>query len=540
MRVKLIHVTKFFRETFPPYGLSLINAFLHQHNIESDIFDLDIVVKYHNSLEDKSLFSDLAYIRRHYDQIYYFLKFQTIDSYFDLQFEKMLDKIDLNGLDVVGLSCHDNEIYSSLYLARKIKERIGCTVVIGGTHIIRMSYERLKYFIDDLGINFVDYFVIENQYEFFLRLKKGELKKITSTPVIFPNQKGASDFLSKYASNITDVGIPLYNKEHINLYRMDMKRIKHFYPKLNDVLIEKFSKLNGEAILILPYMFTWGCPLSCTFCFASLQKFKKDDLDKTLSRIQAMKEMYNCNNFFFLNDNIISDKKYAITLFEQLRDGIGIRWCDSSSIRGLDEPTLKLMSDAGCIQLLFGLESASQKMLKYVDKNNGYNELDYYTQCFKDCDKNNIWVVADLIAGLPYETDEDVENSIYYLEQNRELINGVLMLPFAFYKTSLMYKEPEKYGLEIVSDDVLVKKVKADFGDDVDVYRKIYYRTILFNETHNGLDCWEKQRKIRRTMQFLINYVKERYEKQIYTHYPIFYIYNLFNGDKKAIRNYLT
>lgn len=539
MKVKLINNLKIFRDTFPPYGLGVMNAFLNNNSIKSDIFDLDIVVKYHNSLGKGPYAVNIDYLRKNYSKIYRILKKKINDRYMDLQFERMLKKINLNDVDVVGINSHDSEIYISLYLAKKIKEKKDCTVVIGGSHALRLSYERMIYFIDELNINYVDYIVAQKPYNFFLKLDKGEFplhnKKVKLLPekkdIIKPNDE---KFYKTY-----DFNVPLYNKEHLELYNIDIKKIKFFYPRLNKFLIDKFKTLNNKPVLVLPYLFTRGCINNCAFCFAGLQKPIKVDVDIVMSNIKAMQKKYKCNNFYFLNNNISGDKEYAIKLSKRLADETNIMWSDAASIKGLDSPTLKLMSDSGCIQLLFGLESASQRMLKYVHKNIDYNEIEYYTRCFKDCDKNNIWVVADVIAGFPYETEDDIKKSISYLDKNRDIINGVFVLQFIMFDNSPMYKNPKKYRLEIVGEEELRKKIISKFGNDVDVYQKIYYRNLPFNEVDTGLNWWEKQKQVRVTRRRVNQYIYKRFKTNFYVHYPIFYLYNAFDGDKKGIIEFL-
>lgn len=546
MKVKLINCLKIFRDSFPPYGLGIINAFLNNHSIKSDIFDLDIVVKYHNSLGKRSSAVNLDYLKRNYDSIYRILKLKKFNFYLDLQFEKMLKKINLNDVDVVGLNSHDNEIYTSLYLAKKIKEKRGCTVVIGGSHIKRISYDRLKYFIENLNINYVDYFVKIKPDAFFLRLDKNKAYNTMGKPEIFPGEESAkisSDKKSDYDDSFKyfDFGIPMYNKEHLELYKIDMKKIKFFYPKFNNLLLNKFENLHdSKPILILPYVFMRGCTHNCAFCFAGLQKPFKLDIETVLSGIKAMKEEYKCDNFYFLNNNLVMDKEYAIKLFKKMSDEVNIRWSDASSIKGLDYKMLKLMSDSGCIQLLFGLESASQKILKYVHKNVNYNKIEYYTNCFKNCDKNNIWVVVDMILGFPYETQEDIERSVKYLDENKNLINGVFPLSFTMYDNSVMFTNPKKYGLEIADDKLIRERTASVFGKDADVYRKIYYRTFPFNELETGLSWESKQNQIKRTYMNFNRYLSRTFKTKIYVHYPIFFLYDMFDGNKKDIMKFLA
>lgn len=540
MRVKLINCLKLFRDTFPPYGLGMINTFLRNNSIKSEIFDLDIAVKHKNSLKQKSTNVHHGYLKNNYDNMYKFLKLKNPNCYLDFQFEKMVKEINLNDVDVVGINSHDDEIYMSLYLAKKIKEKSGCYIAIGGSHVVRMPENRLKYFINDLGIDYVDCFVKSKKpYNFFLELQKS--KRYTESkgkPEIFSKTK---DTKNTETENKSDVNIPLYNKDHLELYKMDIKKIKHFYPRLNDLLINKFENLQkGKPVLILPYVFTGGCVNKCAFCFASMEKPYKADIESVISDIKAMQKEHQCDNFYFLNNNVTMDKEYALKLFKKFSDELSIRWSDASSIRNLDKKTLSIMADSGCIQLLFGLESASQKLLNYTNKNANYNKVEYYTKCFENCDKNNIWVVVDIIAGLPYETEEDIKRSIDYLEKNKKFINGVFVLPFSLYQNSLMAYNPKKYGLEILNEEQTKEDVLKRLGKNVDVYKEIYYRTLTFNEIDGGLNWIEKQEKIERTRKTFKDYISNSFKTHFYVHYPIFFLYNAFNNDKKNIIRFLT
>lgn len=532
MKIKLVNATKLFNETFPPYGLALINTFLSKNSIKSSIFDLDIVVKHHNSLGKEPLFVDRDYLRKNYSKIYDVLKGNAADEYLELQFDKMLEKINLKGFDVVGINNHDNEIYISLYLAKKIKEKQDCTIVIGGTQVRRMDANRLRCFIADLNIKYVDFFVKHNPYDFFLKMDKYKTATKPDKPEVHEKERDWSD-MNNYA-------IPLYNKEHLELYKTDMSKI-HFYYKLSDPLLAKFKDLksvkNCKPLLILPYKFMEGCTNNCAFCFTHKNTFKLD-IDTVLTNIKAMGKQYNCKNFYFLNNNIIMDKKYAASLFKQMSEEINIRWCDSISIRGVNPSTAKSMAGSGCIQLLFGLESASPKLLKYTNKNRGYNDLKHYMRCFKTCDKNSIWVIIDLIAGLPYETMEDIKQTMNFLEKNRDIINGIFVNRFTLLKKSTFSNNPDSYKLRILNDDSVVKKMKSESSKESDFYYK-NYRTLFFDETE-GLNWEAKQKQIDQSSKMLRAYVSEKFKTHFYSHYPIFLLYEAFQDNKKEIIKFLN
>jgi len=528
MNVKLINCLKIFRDTFPPYGLGVLNAFLNNHSIKSDIFDLDIVIKHQNSLSKKSSSVNLHYLRDNYESVYSILKQNKFDSYFDIQFERMLERIDFNGVDVVGINSHDNEAYIPLYLAKKIKEKTGCTVVIGGSHIKRISYERLRYIIRDVGINYVDYFVSDHPYDFFIRLEGDKMPKHHRKATILKDEKTIVD--------MNDYEVPIYNEEHLELYKIDARKMKFFCYKVNDEMLSKFKVLqetkNVKPLLVLPYKFMEGCTNNCSFCCFNREgnTFKLDE-DVVLSNIKAMMKKYHCKNFYFLNNNITMDKEYALSLFKKMSNEVDINWCDCASINNLDANTIRLMADSGCIQLLFGLESASSKLLRYVNKNSGCDKVKSYTKCFNECDKNNIWVLVDLIAGLPYETDTDIQCTVNYLKRNRRIINGVFVNRFALMKRSAFFNNPERFKLRLIKDSYVQGRMTLESGREFDVYHKLYYRTGVFSEKE-GLGWEEKQDQISNSSKILKDYVNKWFKVNFYSYYPIFLLYDIFDNKK--------
>ncbi len=107
-------------------------------------------------------------------------------------------------------------------------------------------------------------------------------------------------------------------------------------------------------------------------------------------------------------------------------------------------------------------------------------------------------------VGFPYETEDDIQRTVRYLDSNKSLISGIFVLPFTMYDNSVMFKSPRKYGLEIVNEERVREKVISRFGKDVDVYRKINYRNMPFNEIDKELNWREKQKQIKKDYKVLL------------------------------------
>jgi radical SAM superfamily enzyme YgiQ (UPF0313 family) len=502
-------------------GLAKINSSLNTNSIQSEIFDLDIMVKYHNSLKKQRLFVDLEYLRTNYSALYSILKATRFDEYMDSQFDKILQKMNLSNIDVVGLNSMHNEIYFPLYLAKKIKKHYGCAIVIGGIHISRIPEEKLLFLKNDIGVDYVDHFIRDDPTSFFLSLDKD---------YSFSKQSSGLEMQSDYTGH-------QYNKEHLDLYRIEMDKIEYFYPNLNKNLINRLIELrNAKPLLILPYQFIEGCSNKCAFCYnGGNTHVHAKEPERVLSDLQALQKDYRCHDFYFLNNNIMADKEYSMKLFKMLSKETSIKWSDCASINYVDDTTATLMNQSGCISLLFGLESGSQRILRYVNKNSGYNRLEYYTRCFNVSDKNNIWVGATLIVGFPFERKMDYDATVSFLEANRHLINGVYVFPFILFRNSLIYQNIEAFRLRLADTNEVAEHIQKRCQGDV--FSEVFYMHHPFHEI-GGLSWQARLLQMNHYYEKLRNHIDKMYPTKFYHHYPLYVLYDTLKN-KKDILNWL-
>ncbi len=105
-----------------------------------------------------------------------------------------------------------------------------------------------------------------------------------------------------------------------------------------------------------------------------------------------------------------------------------------------------LYRKAGCIELLFGLESYNDRVLKLHRKGTSKRIVDQVLSNAKWAGLNTLCYI---ISGLPGETEEELfEGFAAILRMKKEgLLGSYLYSPFQLQTGSDVYKNPESYGL---------------------------------------------------------------------------------------------
>jgi len=113
---------------------------------------------------------------------------------------------------------------------------------------------------------------------------------------------------------------------------------------------------------------TRGCPWDCEFCAVTTSfggTYRSRPAEEVLSELRGLKpfqgryQLPNC--VFFIDDNIIGNRRYARELFARVAE-LRINWFSHASVNIANDPeTLDLCARSGCKALLIGFETLSSE-----------------------------------------------------------------------------------------------------------------------------------------------------------------------------------
>ena len=268
--------------------------------------------------------------------------------------------------DLIGISSMGHAVMRTIDIAKKFRE-LGKTVVLGG-YMVSLMPEEAKKYGDSVMIGDAE----ETWAEMINDYSKGKLKKV-------------------YQKKLTKLKTPLPKYEML---------------------------LNKNIGNFLPVQAGRGCPKTCSFCSVyCLYKgqYLKRDIKEVIRDIKRVKEL-GFKQFLLLDDNIFSDRKYAIKLCSEIKK-LKMKWMTQCSIDiAKDEELLKIIADSGCYVLSFGLESITKESLKSMNKS--WANPDKYAEQIKIIRKYGIDISTEMVVGADGDTLETIKNTAKFISDN--------------------------------------------------------------------------------------------------------------------------
>lgn len=176
----------------------------------------------------------------------------------------------------------------------------------------------------------------------------------------------------------------------------------------------RYFEISVEIIRGLPLagallLTTRGCPFDCSFCgcgsiFGRRLRFRP--LESIRKEISYLKAEHGVEGIWIVDDTFTVNKKHAVAVARMLKDH-DIVWGCQSRVDTIDEPLAAELREGGCVQMDFGVESGSQRILnEIINKRTTTSQV---TSAFALMKKYKIRSLANFMIGLPSETEEDLQ-----------------------------------------------------------------------------------------------------------------------------------
>lgn len=366
---------------------------------------------------------------------------------------------------------------TSLYLLTILQEKFGSKIDVSTIDLRGVKEDSIPFYVPEKDIYF--YTVMSPEWEDVTHVHKmiknmyPHSKHIAGGVHVYLYQENSLkmfDSISIGAGEITIIEIVadlLAGKELKQIYEFEKLStidinnypipLRSFLPK---AAVAQTGLLVGKNynLLTSDVLFSRWCPFHCAFCVNitfGKTKFRSPKLME--EEIEYLKKEYKVEALVLKDDNGIPVQRDIARPFLEAIARTNIKWRGQSRANGIPEEMVKLAAESGCTDIAIGIESASPKVLKAIDKKIDLNEAKKYIQLLK---KYNIGARLLLIMGLPGE-DENIYSKMLNFVNETEPTSVVLSL-FSPYPGSPMMNNPKKYGIKLLQHKY--KQLRNYFG----------------------------------------------------------------------------
>jgi len=306
---------------------------------------------------------------------------------------------------IVGVSCmFDAGIGPLIQILDFLKKRGGSVTMTGG---VVSTYE-YKNLLDRELCHFVIKGEGENKLNYLFDHLTGNSEDRTPTPGICFKPESAV---------LESQGPPdavAVRGDLIDSY--DQVPVQEYY---NYGSLNPFSRIAG--IYKSPFaaiQMNRGCRAACTFCAVrdfNGKAVRTRPVESVLAEMNFLVNQRGIKHFEWLDDDLLFAKKDLQFLLQSIIDRKwDITWSANNGLIAavVDEYTMSLIRDSGCIGFKIGIETGNAEMLRTVKKPGTLAKFREFGQMIKEYDQ--VFVGGNFIIGFPNETFSQMMDSFWF------------------------------------------------------------------------------------------------------------------------------
>ena len=200
---------------------------------------------------------------------------------------------------------------------------------------------------------------------------------------------------------------------------IEVKLGKIYFNNLDEIPYPSYQLLREKKYL--PILTSRGCPYRCTFCASYLlnKSFYQRKPENVVEELQYYYYQFDTTHFAFYDDALFFNKEEHIKLMLkkviELKLPIFFHTPNGLHAREIDFELASLLKEAGFKTIRLSLESSKEELLKKVSPKITLEEFENALENLEKAGYERNEIEVYLIVGLPGQSKEDIEESIYYV-----------------------------------------------------------------------------------------------------------------------------
>jgi radical SAM superfamily enzyme YgiQ (UPF0313 family)/MoaA/NifB/PqqE/SkfB family radical SAM enzyme len=195
-----------------------------------------------------------------------------------------------------------------------------------------------------------------------------------------------------------------------------------------------------------------SCIMRCHFCseWQFWKKYRSMSGERIFEEVAYQVKLFPGVNYFYFIGSLLNGDVKALSRFCDLliQNDLKIRWSGQAIIRpDMTKELLGKMRKSGCEWLGYGIESGSQKVIDSMNKRFSVANAE---EVLRDTHQAGISTQANIMFGIPTETEDDFKETLGFLARNRSNIDSVLASQSfcVIDKGTYLYNHADKLGIK--------------------------------------------------------------------------------------------
>ncbi|MGD2088777.1 MAG: PhpK family radical SAM P-methyltransferase [Candidatus Aminicenantes bacterium] len=196
----------------------------------------------------------------------------------------------------------------------------------------------------------------------------------------------------------------------------------------NMVNWDLFADRVGEFVNVRTVI---SCPFSCAFCgfpqhAGKYQTASVEAVEEELNRLAKIKSVKGVT---FVDDTFnVPEKRFKELLNMMVKNNYSFKWSSFFRCQYADRETVELMKESGCENVLLGLESGNEQILKNMNKSAAVAK---YLEGISLLKEYGIKSMGNFVIGFPGETEDTIQDTLEFIQKSH----------LDFYRAQLWYYE---------------------------------------------------------------------------------------------------
>lgn len=235
--------------------------------------------------------------------------------------------------------------------------------------------------------------------------------------------------------------IPLEG-ECVDLNKIPMPA-RDLLPEEDYIMNDRLADTNCKMVHVI---FSRGCSYNCVYCGVPREgnrTVRYRSPQNIIDELEYLKNM-GIEGFSIIDDCFLTNERQALNIIKEISK-VELRWSLTARVDQINEKIVEALKGSGCLEIKFGIETGSNKILKEMKKGFTAEEAKAAIELVRSYD---IGVKAFIITGLPGEDDNtNRETEDFLKEMGKEKINRISLLRFVPLPGSHIFENPKNYGI---------------------------------------------------------------------------------------------